>query len=620
MGEGRAALAGITLVALTIGCVPTDKVTGPESYSSHEPPPVGSGPPYYDFWTYTQLEPMSERQINAYCKMSEAEWEEHYESRDAEARAISDRLEAYIRDWLAGRAPARLPEGLLPPSIDNPKTKDWTLMRPDQVVPEDQWGIRYAHEIPEDFSKLHFLGPDNHVTYLETIFIAPFGAELIVEGEFPHARFMDFQILEPFDPRNSTTAGFGAPEVPIVDVDIDPDPGHVNPFRAKADRNATKRGYHVTFGLEAGNALELNPVAMRVPAYRAPGNRRVGGPFGASGPIGDGRIIPSTLWLRYYASDRAAGPLGGVRVPKMLLRLKTGETFWLQADFSLAIERGTWSVPGLKTDAVEPPALLGPTVGWGKMWGFWLTFADGIAYPLTRPWGLMPKSWVSGWIKKRHKCLFGRGPEMPPPGNHELSASGCNYISYLYRVMMLGEEKVYVLRGKLPRTPRTRDGEPVATTAEARYWSVCHTGNGEGKRYPSLLYGCLMDDEVTVNGKGEYLIVYSRGGARPANARRECGITWQDFGLESQQAFSVRWMSVIPEDHLPSAAPHLDNLPYKTSEWSEPGWDPDLLSRNSHDGFMGPYQPVVHYLSRSTFEKLGCPIEPRSIPAWEEGR
>ena len=130
-------------------------------------------------------------------------------------------------------------------------------------------------------------------------------------------------------------------------------------------------------------------------------------------------------------------------------------------DPSLAEERGTWSVPGLETDPLEPPALLGPTVGWGKMWGFWLTFADGIAYPLTRPWGPMPKSWVSKWIKNRHRCLFGRGPEMPPPGNHELSASGCNYITYLYRVMMLGEDKANRTLEEL--NPETSGGVAVVT-------------------------------------------------------------------------------------------------------------------------------------------------------------
>ncbi len=125
-----------------------------------------------------------------------------------------------------------------------------------------------------------------------------------------------------------------------------------------------------------------------------------------------------------------------------------------------------------------------------------------------------------------------------------------------------------------------------------------------------------MDDEITVDEDGDYMIVYSRGSERPSNAREECGITWQDFGLESKQAFTLRWMSAMPEDHLPEYAPHMDNLPWETSEWSERTWDPNLTWRNHHQGALGSYQPVVHYMPRDTFERLGCPVTPSSIPRW----
>jgi len=577
--------------------------------------PRAKRPP--DYYTYTNLPAMSERQTRAYCRMSPEEWEAYYQDQLTQAQQLSDRLETYIRAWYTGSAEAKLPKGLLPPSMDNEKTRTWTLLRPEEVKPEDQWYMRPANEIPKDFSQLYFLSPDNHVTYMKLIFLAPLDAQLLVEGDFPHARFMDYQILEPFDPRNSTTSGLGAPEVPIVDVDINPDPGHTNPFRPGADRDATKRHYHITFDLRAGNAVELNPKAMIPPAYRAPGNTRVGGPFASAGPIGDGSIVASVLWLRYYAPDKSVGPLGGVPLPKALLHLDTGETFWLQPDLSLAAERQNTAVPGFSTSPEEPKDLLGPTVGWFKMFGFWLTFADGWAYPWVKPWGPLPKSWAKEWITARDKCLFGRGPDMPPPGNHEISASGMNYNTYLFRAMFLGQSKVYALTGKLPITPRTRDGEPMTTTGEARYWSICHHGDGEGKQYPSLVYGCLMDDEMVLDSQNEYLIVYSRGGERPSNARAECGVTWQDYGLESRQAFIIRWMSVMPDDHLPEYAPHLDNVPWDTGEWSQPTWDRDIMSHNNQDGVMGPYQPLVHYLTRQEFENLGCPISPASVPKWE---
>jgi hypothetical protein len=283
----------------------------------------------------------------------------------------------------------------------------------------------------------------------------------------------------------------------------------------------------------------------------------------------------------------------------------------------LVAERQNLAVPGFPTVPEEPKALLGSTVGWFKMFGFWLTFADGWAYPWVRPWGPLPKSWAEKWITSHDKCLFNRGPEMSPPGNHEISASGMNYNTYLARVMSLGSDKIYALTGKLPTTPKTRGGQPTATTGEARYWSICHTGNGEGGKYPSLLYGCLMDEDVVVNSENQYLIVYSRRDERPSNARSECGVTWQDYGLESRQVFNIRWMSVMPDDYLRKYAPHDDNVPWNIGEWSQPTWDRDVMSYNDQKGVMGPYQPLVHYLTRQEFENLGCPIDPASVPEWE---
>ena len=570
-----------------------------------------------DYWTYTNFPKLSAKQKMDLCKMTPAERQEFSQRTISEAEDLSDRLEEYILDWYYGNASPELPPGLLPPSIDNEKTKNWRLLRPEEVNPTDQWYFRPANEIPEDFSQLYFLGPDNHVTYIKLIFIAPFNSKLLIEGDFPHSRFMDYQILEPFDPQNPTTSGLGAPEVPIVDVDIEPDPGHTNPFRPGADRQAQKRHYQVIFDLKAGNAVELNPKAMVAPMYRAPGNTRVGGPFAYSGPHGNGSLIASVLWLRYYAPDHGVGSLGGVELPKALLKLKTGEAFWLQCDFSLAAGRQNTAVPGYHTPPEEPKELIGSGVGWFKMFGFWLTFADGNGYPLAQPWWLLPKNWVGDYIQSIDACYHNRGPNIPPLGNYETSASGMNYNTYLFRVMSLGENKVYALTGELPETPRTRDGELFATNGEARYWSICHTGNGEDGKYPSLLYGCLMDDEILADSRNKYIISYSRRDERPWNAKPECGVTWQAYGPESRQVFNIRWMSVMHDDYLPEYAPHQNNIPWETGEWSSSDWDPNIMSYNNQTGFMGEYQPLVHYLTKKEFEALGCPIDPSDLPEWK---
>ena len=118
---------------------------------------------------------------------------------------------------------------------------------------------------------------------------APFGTQVIVEGQFPHARFFDLQPTAPFWPEAYRYNGYaGVGEVPLVDADIDPLPGHTNPFRVGADRNATSRGYQVSLVLKQGNPVELEP-AFRPPAYRAPGNTRAAGGIAYQGPWGSDR-------------------------------------------------------------------------------------------------------------------------------------------------------------------------------------------------------------------------------------------------------------------------------------------------------------------------------------------
>lgn len=289
-----------------------------------------------DYWIPIVLPDISEaEQKEKYCTMTTQESMDYFTEKVEEAVQLSDELEAYILDWHYNDADPLIPQGLLPPSIDNQKTHAWRLLRPEEINPEDQWYYIPARQEPavDGFSTLYQFNAATHVTYLKSIFIAPFGSQLLVEGDFPYARFMDYQITEPFTPQFPVSSNAGVIEIPIVDVDIQPDAGHVNPFLVGADRNAQDRHYHLTFDLAYGNPVDLNPV-MQDNHFRAPGNTRVGGPFSSTGSRGDGTIVPSLLWLRYYAPDLGADgqvdPLAGVPLPKVILQLKTGETFWIQ--------------------------------------------------------------------------------------------------------------------------------------------------------------------------------------------------------------------------------------------------------------------------------------------------
>ncbi|MCK4580718.1 MAG: hypothetical protein KAU10_05155, partial [Dehalococcoidia bacterium] len=360
---------------------------GDESPPSTSPsatyvPPHEKGAFVEDFFMYYDLPCISDEERMELALESKTDWREYCESVNDEAAEFSEELADYIRAWYRGEADARLPDGLLPPNIDSDKTHSWTLLRPEDISPEDQWFVMIpTHEIDPTYQELHMFGCDRHVTYVKLLFAAPIGSRLLVEGDFPHARFMDYEILSTFDPAHPVAGNHGShPEVAIVDADIEPDPGHSNPFRIGADRSAENRHYHLTFELEAGNAVLLNPEAMQAPAYRAPGNTRVGGPFGFSGPWGDGAFTPSTLWLRIYAPDTDTDIMGGVSLPRVMLELDTGEQFWLQPDKTLAVERQTQMAAAGKIAPHEPYPFLGPDLGWFKIFGLRLRRSESSAY------------------------------------------------------------------------------------------------------------------------------------------------------------------------------------------------------------------------------------------------
>ncbi len=566
-------------------------------------------------WSYMDLPPLTNEQRLELALRAQKEGEAYYQRALKEAEELSTTLEEYIYQWLEGKVNADIPEGLLPPYIDSAKTHDWKLVSPDDITPEEQW---YAMKMYDPTEELHQHSPDPHATYLKLIFIAPFGSKLLIEGDFPYCRFMDYQILQPFDPYHPVTGNMGVCEVPIVDVDIEPDVGNINPFRLGADRAAENRHYHLTFELQVGNAVTLNEV-MKEPHYRAPGNTRVGGPFGFAGPWGDGVLVPSIVWLRIYAPDINKEPYGGVDWPKATLQLPTGEKYWITCDKSKAVEDQTASPPNRPTPPEEPYSIQGASLGWLKMFGIDLAILEGNAILNSELRGIKDALTAKKEVRNLYSLLWNRGPDADPPGNFECSATCCAYISYLLRPTTLGKNKVIVLTGKLPEFPRTRNGELIMTDGDVRYFSVTHQqgSGGMGKSvYTSVPHGSLMDDEIIVNDKNEYILVYSRSGEKPGNSRKENGVTWQEWGPSSQQVFVIRWLSVSPDWYLSQYAPHSSNIPWSTGAWSQDMYDKTLVGENQ-PGVMGPYHPVIHYMTTEEFEALGDNLlTPGDIPEW----
>ncbi len=188
---------------------------------------------------------------------------------------------------------------------------------------------------------------------------------------------------------------------------------------------------------------------------------------------------------------------------------------------------------------------------------------------------------------------------------------------------------VLVLTGQLPTHPKTFDGEATMTGGEARYWSI--TGYADGMPVadvttpvtPSLTGGVIgvpvssvVDEQITTNANGRYIIVYSRPGDRPTNATAANNATWVDWGPKASVGLTLRWMSVHPEWSF-CRAPDQGNLDWNASQ-SSPTFDPTLTAQNNNKTtFLGEYQPVVHYMTKAAFEALGNhALDPDGVPQW----
>lgn len=533
-----------------------------------------------------------------------------------EAAQISNRLENYIKAWLAGQVPAELPENLIPEGVETATIKNFRLVKPEDIAAEEQWGIRPAEKIDLSATRGYF--PDPNATYVVMPHLfAPFGSKVVIEGEFPHARFFDIQMTPSFHPEAYRYRGFGVGEVPIVDADIDPLPGSVNPFRAGADRNAVNRRYRVTYDLKIGNPVDLN-LAFRPPYYRAPGNNRVGGALMYQGPWGETPLWGHALgvwdmgqiWIRYYAPDRSEGPLGGVALPKVYYQLPDGRKYFIQADFTDFASRANRRVAAGTTSPEDPSGYLGPSLGWYKKFGILRSILIGMA--LEVPWLNLDKQYV----RDLDRGVAARGEEMPPPGNFSVGSTECNYIHYLVRGMSLGRNKVAVLTGKLPTTPRTRNGESTMEPAEARYWSLTATDPALPRLdgFVGAALHSVMDDEVVTDASQHYVIVLSRAEDRPVNSNPENGVTWVNWGPTSKVSWTLRWLTVHPDWDSP-VAPDDQKLGWE-GDWASTKFNPDLVSRNSHNGLLGEYLPRIHYLSKQEFEALGSQITYDKVPIW----
>jgi hypothetical protein len=534
------------------------------------------------------------------------------------AEAWSDSLEDYIEAWTQGQVSESIPDELIPQGIED--SRNFYLKDPDLVTPEETWAIRKAKPINKD--SLYAGIPDPRVTYLFLgTALAPFGSKLVIEGEFPHCRFFSIQASPPLNGKEYySQRQFGPAEVSIVDADIEPLPGHTNPFRPGADRTAQNRSYRVTFDLTTGDPVALNDTAFQHP-YRYHTNNRKAAMLVYQGPLGYQTIAGTPLpvqgdwnlgciWIRYYAPDDQVDAFGGVPLPKVYYELPNGEKYFIGSNFSKLQQRADATIANRVT-APTPGGSEGPSVGWFKSWSITRSILNGVCQ--SNNWsridsGARVRDIDLGWT--------GRGEFQPPPANIEPHATTNNYATYLGRNLTVPEGKVAVLTGRLPTFPSTRNGEPEMGTGQVRYWSICGIDQDPLSPMPATTIHAISDDEVVTDALNNYVIVYSRPEDRPSNALASRGVSWVDWGTQSTMGILMRWVNIAPDWTFPFA-PQEHNLSFSISDWAATLYDSTLIGVNWRRGFMQCYLPRVHLMDKEEFEALTMdPITAEDVPVW----
>ncbi len=395
--------------------------------------------------------------------------------------------------------------------------------------------------------------PDASVFYWAAVFSMPEGATLEIRGDFAHARYQSFIT---YDER-------GRPIESLADYLMQADEGSVNPYRVGANRNAENRSYGV-------QVLNRAPVAARaIGEFRQ--DQRSNALHAPA--YGDGQQV---IIYRIYLPDEGRWPDGGVALPTPVLTMPDGEVL---ADQAACEALGTQQLLQISADAagIPPPVYRQLLNQPGK--------------PDTWPAQVPPK-W---YIQLDRKSLIGiYTGEISENARRSEGGFYPNLDNqYVRTIINRKHGKVFLLRGKMPVTPRTYHRDDTTTEAELRYWSLCSNQGFANTR----VNACLFDEEVPLDRNGFYTIVVSREADRPRNATGACGIAWLPMAEDGDGMFDDDVTILQIRNML--ASPDFSHAIQRVS------------AQGDIQQVMGPYLPRTMYLQPNQVESF-FPCHPGS--------
>ncbi len=386
--------------------------------------------------------------------------------------------------------------------------------------------------------------PDAGAIYWGATFTIPDGAKLDLQGEFAYSRY---QSIISYDEK-------GRPVDTLAGYLIKPITGSVNPFVVGNQRNKKNRSYRVNISssqmpearIEGKLLKEQSRNRLYAPPYR--GNQQ-------------------TVLYRIYIPNKGLDVDGGVRLPNPVLTLSDGTRL---EGFELCDEMNTKQQLTVTHNAMGIPPQL--------YWKMLHIPGKPATWPATNP---------STWhIQLDRKSLIGiyTGDTSVNPRRSEGGFYPNPDNNYIRTVINRKHGKVFVLKGKMPVTPKTFNGDEVLTKGELVYMSICSNQGFANTR----VNDCLYDEQIPVDDDGYYTVMVSREADRPRNANARCGYGWLPMADDGDGIFDED-SSIVQIRHM------LADRGFKHSiqKIDKPGNEAEVMKE---------YYPKTFYLMQNTAE------------------
>lgn len=414
-------------------------------------------------------------------------------------------------------------------------------------------GLRIGNIVGTGDEQKANLYPDGAAIHFVANIKLKFGWKLTIRGQYPHARYFSFTIANQLGNGQLGNGKF------IRDDQIIPDPGSVNPYLLNNTRNVANRNYTIYLiqgdapGYNVSNTLFIGEDNTRIHFTFRVYLVDVG--YDGTGVVKLDDDTHNGLPV-VYLNDKITGS----SLLDLLNVEKTGDPN--------GYELKQWiSQVSQSDDQINAPCINAPLaqVFWNVNYS-----VTGLFY------SLHPEKRVRDY----------------PPNDDGGFANNpdTKYVSISYS-FNYGE--VFVVRGRKPSHPFTRNGESMLAETEVQYFSVSTAAgpsSGEG-------WDTAYDEQITVDKYGDYTVVVSWPWNRPYNAVSANNITWLSPGDgEGHYVGARNWVGVLYiryQNPNPAWKHSPANIPMPTQD--------DPIPKDSI--IMGPYYPISYYSTRVDFER-----------------